>query len=99
MRRTIFQEGDPGDGLYVILEGSVQISAIVGQSERRVLTQFGPGDFFGEVALMKGTRRTATRTDDGEASRPIPVIAPPRSGIERAREVTALRGRSGTSAA
>ena len=29
---TIFQEGDPGDGLYLILEGLVQISAIVGQS-------------------------------------------------------------------
>jgi signal transduction histidine kinase len=61
---TIFQEGDPGDGLYVILEGSVQISAIVGQSERRVLTQFGPGDFFGEMAVIDFEPRSASAVAD-----------------------------------
>lgn len=63
----IFQEGDPGDGLYVILEGSVQISAVVGQSERRVLSQFGPGDFFGEMAVIDNAPRSATVTADKES--------------------------------
>lgn len=61
---TVFQEGDPGDGLYVILEGSVQISAVVGHSERRVLSQFGPGDFFREMAVIDNAPRSATVTTD-----------------------------------
>ena len=44
--RNIFQEGDPGDGLYIIVEGIVQITCLVGQDQRRVLSRLGPGDFF-----------------------------------------------------
>src|SRR5688572_13830136 len=39
----IFKEGDPGDGLYIISEGQVQISAIFQETERRVLGRLGPG--------------------------------------------------------
>jgi signal transduction histidine kinase len=59
---TIFHEGDPGDGLYVVLEGQVDISAIVSQGERRVLTRVNPGEFFGEMAVLDGEPRSASAT-------------------------------------
>jgi signal transduction histidine kinase len=55
----IFQEGDPGDGLYVIVQGRVQITALFGENQRRALTHVGPGDFFGEMALLDGDPRSA----------------------------------------
>src|ERR1043166_19578 len=58
----IFQEGDPGDGLYIIVEGEVQITCLVGQDQRRVLSQLGPGDFFGEMAVLDSQPRSATAT-------------------------------------
>jgi len=58
--RNIFQEGDPGDGLYVIVDGKVQISCLVGQDQRRVLSRLGPGDFFGEMAVLDELPRSAT---------------------------------------
>src|SRR5262245_44001969 len=48
--KTIFSAGDPGDGFYLIDKGQVQISALVGPTESRVLATIGPGDFFGEMA-------------------------------------------------
>lgn len=59
---NIFQEGDPGDGLYIIVEGEVQITCLVGQDQRRVLSQLGAGDFFGEMAVLDSQPRSATAT-------------------------------------
>ncbi|MEW6302852.1 MAG: ATP-binding protein [Verrucomicrobiota bacterium] len=58
----VFKEGDPGDGLYVVLEGLVQVSALVGQEQRKVLSRIGPGDFFGEMAVLDNEPRSATAT-------------------------------------
>jgi len=58
--RNIFQEGDPGDGLYLILEGKVQITCLLGQDQRTVLSQLDAGDFFGEMALLGDSSRSAT---------------------------------------
>lgn len=58
--QTIFQEGEVGDGIYLVGEGQVQISALVGQEERRVLARIGPGDFFGEMAVLDNEPRSAT---------------------------------------
>jgi CRP-like cAMP-binding protein len=56
---TIFQEGDPGDTMYYILSGKVQIlKSFVGvEQEVNVLEA---GDFFGEITILKGGRRRAT---------------------------------------
>ncbi len=59
--QVIFKEGDPGDGIYVIRDGTVQISAVVGP-ERRALTSLGPGDLFGEMAVLDSDPRSATAT-------------------------------------
>jgi len=60
--RNIFQEGDPGDGLYIIVEGKVQITCLIGQDQRRVLSRLQPGDFFGEMAVLDNQPRSATAT-------------------------------------
>jgi signal transduction histidine kinase len=58
--QQVFREGDPGDGFYVVQFGLVSISAAVHEQDRRVLSRIGPGDFFGEMALLDSEARSAT---------------------------------------
>ena len=64
----IFSAGDPGDGFYLIESGSVRISAVVGDNEPRVLARIGPGEFFGEMAVLDDAPRSATATAETETS-------------------------------
>jgi signal transduction histidine kinase len=63
----VFKEGDQGDGVYFVSEGLVQISTVVGESERRVLTRIQPGDFFGEMAVVDNQPRSATATAEEDS--------------------------------
>lgn len=56
--QTLFREGDPGDCMYLVKEGWVEIIQAEGDERCSVVT-FGPGDFFGEMALLNGNSRTA----------------------------------------
>ena len=57
---TIFRRGDPGDGLYGVLVGRVGVVVELEAGKELILNTFGPGDFFGEIALLDGKGRTAT---------------------------------------
>ncbi len=57
---VIFAAGEVGDGLYVIETGRVQISAVVNDGAPRPLASIGPGDFFGEMAVVDDAPRSAT---------------------------------------
>ena len=58
----IFKEGDAGDGMYIVGDGLVEISAAVAPGHRSVLSQLGPGEFFGEMAVLEVKPRSATAT-------------------------------------
>jgi flavin reductase (DIM6/NTAB) family NADH-FMN oxidoreductase RutF len=51
---TIVRKGEPGDVLYVILEGRVRV-----ERDGRMLESLGEGEFFGEVAVFDGRPRSA----------------------------------------
>lgn len=63
---VIFKEGDAGDGIYMVIAGSVQISAMVNPAERRVLSRIGASDFFGEMAVLDNEPRSASATAEAD---------------------------------
>lgn len=62
----IFKEGDPGNGMYILKSGLVQISVVFNQSDQIVLTRLKPGDLFGEMAMLDENPRSATATTETE---------------------------------
>jgi CRP-like cAMP-binding protein len=55
----IFQYGDPGDKLFIIVEGKVRISREVSGMGEEALAVLGPGEIFGEMALLDESPRSA----------------------------------------
>jgi signal transduction histidine kinase len=58
--QEVFREGDAGDCLYVVKEGMIEISGIVGTNVRQSFSQVGPGEFFGEMAVLEDKPRSAS---------------------------------------
>jgi signal transduction histidine kinase len=58
--QQIFREGDPGDGVYVVREGLVEIAHFVDVKEHRVFSRLGAGEIFGEMAVIENLPRSAT---------------------------------------
>ena len=54
----IFDEGDVGLGLFIVVSGRVRIESSHA-ALKRLAPECGPGDFFGEMALFEETQRTA----------------------------------------
>ena len=63
--RTLVREGRPGREFFILLDGSVRVSR-----DGRKLSDLGAGDWFGEIALLTDTPRTATVA----ATSPIRVL-------------------------
>jgi CRP-like cAMP-binding protein len=56
---VLFEEGQPGDYMYVVQHGEVEIRRQVGEDER-VLAVLTAGEFFGEMAILTARPRSAT---------------------------------------
>jgi signal transduction histidine kinase len=56
----IFREGDSGDGVYIVKDGLVEISGLIDTDIQRVFRQLGPGEIFGEMAVVEDRPRSAT---------------------------------------
>jgi CRP/FNR family cyclic AMP-dependent transcriptional regulator len=56
---VIFEEGSSGRELYVVLEGKIDIVKITGAGKTLIVT-LGKGEFFGEMAVIDGSSRSAT---------------------------------------
>lgn len=57
---TIFTEKMPAEALYIIKSGSVRITTMAGEGDEVGLLLLGPGDFFGEIALIQESSRAVT---------------------------------------
>jgi signal transduction histidine kinase len=75
--QEIFKEGDTGDGLYVVKDGIVELSALVGPKGRHVFSEVRPGDMFGEMAVVEDQPRSACAV----ARQPASVYFLPRQQI------------------
>lgn len=87
----LFREGEPGDAMYVVLEGRIMISKFIPGGGEEALAFLERGEFFGEMALIDNQPRSAdARADTGGAV----VLAIPRevvTGILDMHKLSSLR--------
>ncbi len=88
--QILFLEGDPGDAMYVVLEGRILISKFIPGAGEEALAFLERGDYFGEMALIDRAPRSAqARAHDGGAvvlAIPAEVVA----GILDVRKLSSL---------
>lgn len=81
---VVFHDGDPGDTLHMIDNGHFAIRITTPQGDQAIVRVFGPGDYFGELALISpGPRRGTAISLDGGAT-----LSLHRSDIEEIRAST-----------
>ena len=56
---TIYSKGDPGNSLYAVISGTAKMSISSPDGRSAILNIIGPGELFGEIALLDGRDRTA----------------------------------------
>src|ERR1700730_18636375 len=59
---AICSKGDPGNSLFAVVSGTVKISTSSADGRSAIFNLIGPGEIFGEVALLDGLARTADAT-------------------------------------
>ncbi|MCS5544949.1 MAG: mechanosensitive ion channel family protein [Gammaproteobacteria bacterium] len=64
--KVLFNQGDDGDSLFVLVEGLLEVSSQV-EDEKRHLSFLRPGSFLGEMALLTGEKRSADVTSSTES--------------------------------
>ncbi|MFB4271853.1 Crp/Fnr family transcriptional regulator [Nonomuraea sp. GTA35] len=75
--QIIFHQGDPGESLYVLLDGLVKVVFTTEHGDEIVLNMLRRGDTFGEMALLDGSPRSASIV----TARPSWVFALPRARL------------------
>jgi hypothetical protein len=76
---VLFREGDPGDAMYVVLEGRIRISKMIPGAGEEALSILERGDYFGEMALIDHQPRSAlAKAHEGGAV----VLAIPQNVLE-----------------
>lgn len=73
----LFSEGDLTDSLYVIRSGKVKAVIIDEQGKEVILSMFGPGDYFGEIAMIDDRQRSASIM----TREPVQVLVLSRNGL------------------
>jgi CRP/FNR family cyclic AMP-dependent transcriptional regulator len=59
---TIAAKGDPGNNLFAVITGTVKISSSSPDGRNAILNLIGPGEIFGEIAVLDGAPRSADAT-------------------------------------
>jgi hypothetical protein len=86
---VVFVEGDPGTEMYGVVDGEIELTV-----DGRTIAKLGPGEVFGEMALVDSSDRMATAKATGPSAsaipdRPAAFVRPPFEPPEataRARE-------------
>ncbi|MCP1727824.1 EAL domain-containing protein (putative c-di-GMP-specific phosphodiesterase class I) [Natronospira proteinivora] len=93
---TIFHRGEPGDHAYLIRSGQVEISTDQG-GKKVVIANLGPGEVFGELALISHQARTATATTTRDTEATVISTERLQAAIDSADPLlqTLLRGNLG----
>jgi CRP/FNR family transcriptional regulator, cyclic AMP receptor protein len=60
--QLIFSRGDPGEDIYLVVEGRVRLSVLSAEGKALSFNHAGRGDIFGEIATLDGQPRTADAT-------------------------------------
>lgn len=58
--KTVFIENMPGESLYLVESGEVDISKMLAEGDEQLLVSVGPGEVFGELAILDEAPRSAT---------------------------------------
>ncbi len=64
---AVIKEGDPGESMYLIIKGEVAVIESQGIDSEIELDRIGPGDYFGEMALLEDAPRSATIRTEQES--------------------------------
>lgn len=83
---VIFQQGDPGDYLLIIIEGGINITLSSEDGREVMLNRAGPGDLIGEIALLDNQHRSASALARAKTR----VLRLDRDEFEALREETRL---------
>jgi len=59
---VVIERGDESTSLYAVVAGRLKVSVADNHGKEVILNTLGPGDYFGELALLSGTPRTASVT-------------------------------------
>jgi len=73
----LFARGSGSEGLCCVTEGALQVGALTADGELRLLATLGPGQWFGEIALIDG----GPRTHDAEADGPTALLLVPAGAL------------------
>jgi MFS family permease len=82
---AIVKVGDPGDAAFFVLDGKV-VAGIPEEGGFRALSSMGPGDFFGEIAALTGSPRTANVVADERTD----LLEVPKASLQELLEVPEL---------
>jgi DHA3 family macrolide efflux protein-like MFS transporter len=83
---TIVTQGDAGDSAFFIIDGRLVAGTPADDGSYRSLATMGPGDFFGEIAALTGSRRTANVV----AEEPTTLLEVPAANLRAVMDVPAL---------
>jgi len=86
---VLFEEGQPGHVMYIVVDGEIEIRRRIGNTER-MLAVLAPGEFFGEMAILSGRPRSAIAVVRS-AARLLVIDGTTFEAMLRARPEIALR--------
>lgn len=76
---VIFWKGDPATALYLVRKGRVKYWVVTPEGNEKTETLFGPGDFFGEEAILDGSNHSVT----AQAFEPTELFVLEKSGVDK----------------